>query len=234
MFVSPRLFLFDIDGTILRGGIGVHRDAFAHAYRTVYHRPLSLDGVLAAGRTDTWLLAEPLRRLGVSDEAIWAEMPRAFEVMEQYVEDHLQDVSDRVLPGVREVLARLTKAGSLLGLLTGNLTRIAHAKMRQSGLSEYFATGGFGGESVERADLVPVALAHAVACFGVPLQPGQTVLVGDTPLDVAAGQAHGTLTCGVATGQFSTDALRAAGADLALESLADYDRAVNELLRLGR
>jgi phosphoglycolate phosphatase len=232
IILSPCLFLFDIDGTILRGGTAVHRDAFAHAFRTVYDTPLSLDAVVAAGRTDTWLLIEPLRRSGMTDAAIWDNMPRAFVVMEEYVNQNVTDMRGSVLPGVREVLARLEDKGCLLGLLTGNLSGIAYAKMRQAGLAQYFPTGGFGEESVDRADLVPVALAHAAKTFGMPLSATEVVLVGDTPLDVAAGQAHGAFTCGVATGRFSSDALRATGAHLVLESLADHERAVEELLHI--
>lgn len=231
---APRLFLFDIDGTILRGGTVVHRAAFAHAFQKVYDLALTLDRVKAAGRTDTWLLVEPLRRSGMSDADIWARMPLAFTVMAEYVEEHLADLRGSVLPGVPEVLARLQEMGFLLGLLTGNLSRIACAKMEQAGLAHYFSTGGFGEESMNRPDLVPVALAHAVQTFGLPLNAGQAVLIGDTPLDVEAGQEHGALTCGVATGRFSADVLRVAGARLVLESLADYDRAVEELVRIGR
>ncbi len=195
---------------------------------------MTLDGVVAAGRTDTWLLVEPLRRSGVADSEIWAAMPQAFAVMAEFVDEHIADMRRSVLPGVAEVLARLQAMGSMLGLLTGNLSRIARAKLHRAGLVDYFPTGGFGEESMNRADLVPVALAHAVKTFGVPLNAGQAVLIGDTPLDIEAGQAHGTLTCGVATGRFSVDALRASGAQLVLESLADSERAVDELLRLAR
>jgi phosphoglycolate phosphatase len=231
--LSPRLFLFDIDGTILRGGTAVHRDAFAHAFRAVYGVGLSLDGVVAAGRTDMWLLVEPLRRSGVPDEEIWAQMPRAFAIMEEYVDQHITDLRGSVLPGVPEVLAGLHARGCLLGLLTGNLSSIAHAKMRHAGLAQYFSTGAFGQESLDRADLVPVALAHAAATFGLSVLAGEGVLIGDTPLDVAAGQTHGTRTCAVATGRFSIETLRATGADLVLESLSDHERTIEALLRIG-
>lgn len=231
--LTLRLYLFDIDGTILRGGTAVHRDAFAHVFRTVYHQQLSLDGTLAAGRTDMWLLVEPLRAHGLTDAEIWAGMPRAFAAMEEYVHEHIRDLSGSVLPGVREVLQHLAGAGCTLALLTGNLSGIAHAKMRAAGLGEYFATGGFGEESLERADLVPVALAHTADLFQGRLLPPEVVVIGDTPLDVAAGTAHATLTCGVATGRFTTDDLRACGADLVLDSLADHEMAVRQLLELG-
>src|SRR5437868_3588270 len=109
---EPALFLFDIDGTILHANTAVHRDAFAHAYRTVYDLPLDLDGIGAAGRTDTWLLAEPLRRYGMSDDDIWRRMPEAFAAMQAYVDERLGDLRDRVLPGIPHVLSELDRRGN--------------------------------------------------------------------------------------------------------------------------
>ena len=230
--IEPALFLFDIDGTILRGSTAVHRDAFAHAYREVYGLPLSLDGIRAAGRTDTWLLAEPLRRHGLPDEDIWSRLPSAFECMQLYVEEHLGDLRGNVLPGVPEVLAELDRRGQFLGLLTGNLSRIAAAKMRAAGLARYFDVGGFGEESEIRSALVPVAISKAAQQAGRRIKPGDVVVIGDTPLDIEAGREAGTRTVGVATGPYSVGDLEECGADLALESLDDAHAAVDALMRL--
>lgn len=232
MTEHPALFLFDIDGTILHGGTAVHKDAFADAFRRIYGQDLSLDGVSAAGRTDTWLLAEPLRRAGFDESAIHARMPEAFDLMAGYVDQHLGDLRDRVLPGVPEVLAGLHQRGQLLGLLTGNLSRIAMAKMRHAGLGAYFDTGGFGEESEIRSHLVPVALADAGRIAGYSIPPQRAVVIGDTPLDVEAGKVHGTRTVAVATGTFSLDQLRECGADLVLPSLEDASAAVFALMAL--
>lgn len=230
--IAPALFLFDIDGTLLTGAAGVHRDAFAHAFRTVYGLPLDLDGIATPGRTDAWILAETLRRHGVDDERIVRSMHRAFALMEVYVEQHPRDLRDAVLPGVPRVLRALRERGVALGLLTGNLRRIALAKLRQAGLADYFMVGGFGDASEVRADLVPVALAAAGAELGRVVDPSEVALVGDTPLDVEAGQQAATRTVGVATGRYSVDELRRAGADLVLPSFADADDAIRAMLRL--
>ncbi len=224
----PGLFLFDIDGTLMRGATEVHRASFEHAYRTVYGLSLTLDGIPPAGRTDTWLLAEPLRRLGMPDEQIWARMPDAFVSMQDFTEKHLGDIRDRVLPGVPDVLAGLRRREQILGLITGNLSRIAMAKLRHAGLGEYFQTGGFGEESEVRAFLVPVALASA----GRLVPANHAVVIGDTPLDIEAGKEHGTRTVGVATGTFSADELRAAEPDLVFDSFTDAETSVAALMRL--
>jgi phosphoglycolate phosphatase-like HAD superfamily hydrolase len=221
------LVLFDIDGTLIRAGTEVHRASFAHAYRTVYGVDCSLDGVPAGGRTDTWLLAEPLRRQGWFDEAIGERRAEAFAVMCDYVDEHLSDLRHCVLPGVAECLNALSARDDItLGLLTGNVERIARAKLRACGLDRYFETGGFGEESEVRADLVRVALRKA---DNIPA--AQCLIVGDTPLDVEAGRAHGTITCAVATGIVAFDDLLACGAHLVLQSL---EGAAGELLAVLR
>ncbi len=218
---SPSLFLFDIDGTLLSGAVAVHRDAFRYATEKVYGIALALNGIVTAGRTDSWILVEALRRHGVGDARIEEGMPHAFSVMETYVQENLGDLRHTVLPGVPEILEALQESGHTLGLLTGNLQGIAAAKMHHAGLGGCFVAGGYGAESQVRALLVPAALQSVGLVtgrmFGIP----ETVLIGDTPLDIEAARASGTRVVAVATGRFSMDALRRVDPDLLLSSLAD-------------
>ena len=46
-------------------------------------------------------------------------------------------------------------------------------------------------------------------------------MIGDTPLDITAAAGAGATSVGVATGHFSKDQLREAGADHVLGSLAE-------------
>jgi phosphoglycolate phosphatase len=225
--------LFDIDGTLIGLGTDVHKAAFAHAFLEVYGVEASLDGIRAAGRTDTWLLFEPLRELRMTDREIAARLPEAFAAMCSYMDVHLGDLRDRVLPGVRELLKELDARGAVVGLLTGNLEAIALAKMRKAGLEGCFEFGAFGEESATRSELVPVALRKASLVAGQTVLPGQAVIVGDTPLDVEAARAHGVRSCGVTSGPFGEDELREAGADLVLASLEPGDETADAILRLA-
>src|SRR5947209_17731038 len=98
-------------------------------------------------------------------------MPQAFAAIQDYAEQYLGDLSEFVLPGVPKLLERLHARGELMGLLTGNLSRVAHAKLRHAGLGGYFKVGGFGEESEVRSHLVPVALRHASVLAGAPIAP---------------------------------------------------------------
>ncbi len=76
---------------------------------------------------------------------------------------------------------------------------------------------------VIRRDLVPVALERFRLRAGRALAPGEAVIVGDTPEDIDCARAHGCPVLGVATGPFSAEQLRRAGADEVREDLTDTD-----------
>jgi phosphoglycolate phosphatase-like HAD superfamily hydrolase len=71
---------------------------------------------------------------------------------------------------------------------------------------------------------------HAAARHGRAPAPEETVLVGDTPLDVAAGRAGGVRVVGVATGRYGAEALTEAGADAVLGDLLDTEAVLAAVL----
>jgi phosphoglycolate phosphatase-like HAD superfamily hydrolase len=77
---------------------------------------------------------------------------------------------------------------------------------------------------------VTVARAKAKAKYGVDLDPRATVLIGDTPLDVAAAQAEGARVVAVASGRYDAETLHAVGADVVLPDLRDTAAAVRAVL----
>jgi phosphoglycolate phosphatase len=62
----------------------------------------------------------------------------------------------------------------------------------------------------------------------------QSVVIGDTPHDVACARAIGARVLAVATGNFSEEDLQAAGADVTLPDLSDTDRALHALAAHAR
>jgi phosphoglycolate phosphatase-like HAD superfamily hydrolase len=117
-------------------------------------------------------------------------------------------------------------------LLTGNIRALAEVKLAPLGLTRHLDldAGAYGDAHENRAELVPLAWQAAARAYGHRFGGGSTVLVGDTPFDVAAALAAGARAVGVATGPFTTEDLAAAGADAVLPDLADTDRVLTAIL----
>lgn len=213
--------LFDVDGTLIRSGNRVHRDAFTHALATVYGVECDVRSLNPGGRTDRWLLLEALQRAGVEAATAQAGVEAAFACMNEYYVTNAEDLRPYVLDGVPALLSRLGDNGFLLGLLTGNLETIALTKMARAGIDDFFQFGGYGSESVVRADLIDVAMAKVRELRDGPVDADQVVVIGDTPHDVDAGKHHGMWTIAVATGPYDSHALEAAAADLVAPNLED-------------
>jgi phosphoglycolate phosphatase-like HAD superfamily hydrolase len=64
-----------------------------------------------------------------------------------------------------------------------------------------------------------VTLERAGRSTATPLDASRVLVVGDTPRDIAVAHAAGAVAVGVATGKYSVDQLRAAGADHAPATL---------------
>jgi phosphoglycolate phosphatase-like HAD superfamily hydrolase len=224
-----RLLLFDVDGTLVRGGPA--KGAFHTALVETFGTAGDIEVHDFAGKTDPQIARELLRGHGMGDADIDAGLPRLWERYVHHLGDRLPGHPMSVIPGVAPLLEALSAHGDgALGLLTGNIVRGAELKLRSVGLFDHFRTGSYGSDSEVRDDLAPIALRRARETWNADFDPRDAWVVGDTPADVRCGQAGGTRTLGVATGRYGTDALAAAGADVVLEDLADADRAVALLL----
>ena len=132
----------------------------------------------------------------------------------------------KVFDGVHDTLTALSEMGTVLGLVTGNIEGAARIKMERSHLNRYFAFGGYGTDSRDRAELTQAAIDRAEILHGHDLDPAEIMVVGDTPRDVEAARAVGAISVTVATGEYTQEQLRAAGADHVLPNLlAPFPRA---------
>jgi phosphoglycolate phosphatase len=216
---TPLLLLWDIDGTLLQRASLEHAEAMREALSRV-HGSLSLDGqrVEAAGRTDGAIARDLLIASGHASEAIDA---RADDVIaaccDLYDELCPADLSPRLAPGVPEALTALGGRPDAFrfSLVTGNFERIARLKLARAGIGDWFpeGQGGFGSDAEDRALLPPIARQRA---GGWPRT--RTVVIGDTPRDIACARADRLRVVAVATGPFGVDAL--ADADAVIDSAA--------------
>jgi phosphoglycolate phosphatase len=219
MIASKTLVLFDIDGTLLKGAGTHHRDALLEGVRRVTGHDTTFDGIDTAGTLDRNLIAQLLRHHGPMDhhmEAIVAECQSA------YTTNCTVDLSGFVLPGAREVLTDLKARGVVIGLVTGNLSRIGWRKMELAGLREFFSLGAFSEDGATRTQLVKRAVELARdACLAAP--DCRVSHVGDHRNDIEAAKANGFQAVAVASGVMSCEDLRAFQPDILVESLAQLD-----------
>ncbi len=249
--------LFDIDGTLLRGASLAHAEALCAALHSV-HR-IRVDGLRpssdAAGRTDGEIARIILLDAGVSAQRIddLADDVRA-ECCRLYAELCPPDLSDTVVDGMPELLDWLASeephrnraglAGTApaaspqeslrLSLVTGNFEPVARLKLKRAGLGHRFAMGqgGFGSDAEDRTMLPPIARRRAgtLECApGTSYPRDRTILIGDTPRDIACARADGVRCVAVCTGPYGAAELTAADAvardaDELREAIASFIR----------
>jgi phosphoglycolate phosphatase-like HAD superfamily hydrolase len=225
----PGLVLFDIDGTLLGTGDRAHSAAFVHAFEQVYGRPVTLEGVPLAGMLDANIARVLFELHDLEREAADARLHEMMAAMGARYEETTVgvDARPRLLPGVVEAIVACEARGWPTGVLTGNAEVVGKAKLRAAGLATLLPFGAFGDSARERGHLVEHALHVAEQVTGVRYLPSQTVLVGDTPDDIAAARLGGARVLAVATGRFSVDALAGHDPDAVLANLADTEAVVD-------
>ncbi|MBJ7343302.1 MAG: haloacid dehalogenase-like hydrolase [Solirubrobacteraceae bacterium] len=229
------LLLFDIDGTLLLNGADAHAAAVVAALCEVWEvePPPRAHGVEAAGRTDQAIARDILELAGVPAE----EFDRRRDDFVLATGSHYErlvpdDLSDRLAPHATDVLSKLAVDQRYrCSLVTGNIQPVARLKLGAAGILYPFAEGqgGFGSDSADRNDLPPIARMRAGQLWnGGDAWPAErTVVIGDTPRDIACARADGALVVAVATGPFGADQL--SEADVVLEDLRELDAALQSL-----
>lgn len=218
------LVLWDIDHTLLETG-GIGRDAYATAFGRATGVTLD-ENWRFDGRTESAAALEALAQHGLPNDA--EAVRRLFDAIVA-VHAEMADrfaVHSRALPGTGEAIAALAdleQARIYQSVLTGNLREVAAIKLAavslQHGLD--LDIGAYGSDAVERSELAPYAFARAAEKLGARFDGPSTVIIGDTPRDIAAARAIGAFGIAVATGHHSAAALAAAGADAVLADLSD-------------
>jgi phosphoglycolate phosphatase-like HAD superfamily hydrolase len=136
-----------------------------------------------------------------------------------------------MLEGVLNLLTQLEQNGIILGLVTGNLEKIARAKLEKIGIYHFFKTGGFGSDHINRTNLVKIAIQRAEEQFDFGSHR-RVFHFGDAPQDMKAGREAGVVPIGVTTGVFTAEQLTSAGAEKVIPDLKNADD-ILQMLRSG-
>jgi len=213
-----RIFLFDIDGTLVRCA-GAGQRAMASAFEVVTGH--SLAAFPFDGMTDLAIVRIGLDRAGlVHDASIVATVLAAY--LERLPSMLAATAAYCMIDGVLEALAIASaeKRGAV-GLGTGNIEHGARCKLEPLGLMRHFAFGGYGCDAERRADLLAAGAKRGAETLGLAADACEVIVIGDTPHDVTAAHAIGARCLAVGTGRYTVPELAEAGADLAVDDLRD-------------
>ena len=171
-------------------------------------------GSFAGVAAETGVAIDPAgvdRRLGIKleDELAHWMPPESIEPAMAIYRTHYRRLAGPLtllLPGALESLDAVRAAGAQVIVVTAKFESTARLSLDALGLA---ADAVFGG-------------VHGPEKAAVLTSVGAAVYVGDTPADMAAAVTAGARAVGVATGSFTGDELRAAGAADILTSLREF------------
>lgn len=222
---SPKIPLFDIDWTLLKGGVNnkLHHDAFNFTLHNIYNKSDAFfSDVNAEGSIDTRILIEVLKLHGIPEEETKIKIPIATKTMADYFLEHANEGAFEPMTGVVDLLSELKKRNVPLGLLTGNVKEIGWEKLRRAGIADYFSFGAFGSMAFKRVDLIPIAAEEASKVLDREVSVDELVIIGDSPLDIACARDGGIPVIAVGAGHFKSHEL--SHADLTVDSLLEKDK----------
>ena len=215
--------LFDLDGTLVDTIAFILESMHAAFAEHAGRRPTDAEWTAGIGT--------PLRtqlRDFVGDEA---EVERLALRYRAHQREHLPRLT-RIFPGVAETLAALRGRGHPMAIVTSKAEEIARLTLEHARLLHLMDTV-VGVESAQRHKPDPEPVRVALHRLGA--DPRRALFLGDSPHDVAAGNAAGVDTVAVAWGPFSRETLLASGPTFWLESIAELPALVDRVeRRLGR
>lgn len=137
--------------------------------------------------------------------------------------DLLARMGQRATGAHAAVRAIAADPSAIQTVVTGNLKPLAIAKLEALDMAAELdlAVGGYRWDSLDRGQLVEAARNRASDKYATQFARTNTIVIGDTPKDVAAAHTGGASVIAVATGKSSEHELAQAGAEHVLPDLAD-------------
>jgi phosphoglycolate phosphatase-like HAD superfamily hydrolase len=217
-----RLYLFDVDGTLLTAR-GAGRAALGRALLRTYGTTGPIQDYDFRGKTDQRIVWDLMRGAGLSGARIAAGVDASFEAYVAELEALIGDGARvSIMPGVRELVRTLAaRDDAVVGLLTGNIEPGARVKLRPTGLLDHFCVGAFGSDDMDRRRLPAIACERAHRLTGRRFAFEEVTIIGDTPLDVDCARACGAVAVAVATGFHPVEELKACAPDLVFLDFSD-------------
>jgi phosphoglycolate phosphatase len=201
--------IFDLDGTLIDS-----QDDLAASVNATRHF-MGMDSLPAAVVASYVGHGAPvLMRRTLGPEASEQDVARALDYFIRYYSAHCLDQTV-LYPGTREMLDELHAAGRRLAILTNKPVRISQRIVEGLGLNGHFFEV-YGGNSFEQKKPHPIGIERLLETTGLP--HAETLMVGDSGVDVETARNARVSACGVTFG-LSPDTVRAAAPDYLIDAM---------------
>ena len=219
------ILLFDIDGTLLSVERNFMHSLLAEILESLSLNPAILSDTPFAGRTDQSIFRSLLGDSHDNDR-LYNELKMRYLAG---MHERLEPAHISVFDHVRQCLNYFNDKEYPMGLLTGNFKEVAAHKLGIAGFPDYFSFGAFGCDHTDRNLLGNAARESYRQQHEQDAEPGDFIIIGDTPLDVKCARHFGCRSIVVTTGHYSREELAALKPDLILESLEEPESWFGEL-----
>ena len=228
----PRLLVFDLDGTLIDSRIDLVNSVNATLQQ--FGRQALPDHVIASyiGDGASTLVRRALEHNHgngpPSDSTEQSTLNEALLWFLAYYRLHKLDFT-HVYPGVLEALTTIRKRNLLLPMAVLTNKPVGPSRAICAGLGlETFFFANYGGDSFATKKPDPGGLLRLIAEaseMGQAVTPAETVLIGDSHVDVETARAAGARSLGCTFG-LSPDTLAAARADATVDHASEWPAAL--------
>ncbi|BCJ87126.1 HAD hydrolase-like protein [Effusibacillus dendaii] len=214
-----RLFLWDIDGTILLAK-GSGKRAMNRSFWELFHIPDAFDNIQMTGGLDMNFVQAAFANHQIPLDQI----APFFEAYYGNLQQELNNMTVTLMPGVIELLDKIEQTDFCFNsIATGNMERSARMKLEVFNLNRYFPVGGFCRSAGERYEVLLDGIRNAENYYQTNFTTGQVTVIGDTVEDIRAARKINASVIAVATGPTSYEQLASEKPDLLLLNLQDYN-----------
>ena len=156
--------------------------------------------------------------------------PEVLPVWIQTYREVFDELKTRIVPplfpGVKETLAALCGQGYRCTVASSRGSESLNDFLREMGVAPFIGYV-LGADNVTKAKPDPEPVLKTLRDLSVPA--GETLVVGDMPVDIQMGTGAGAFTAGVSYGNASRETLLAAGAHFVIDHFADLPAVIREL-----
>ena len=220
------LFLFDIDGTLLKAG-KAPRNAFIKTIKDIFDIDVENKNISFVGKTDLSILIENTKP-HITEKEVLTKKDEFFETFYYNFKKIYSKVDDKfLLPYVKETLYFLINKREIIGLLTGNSKKTAYEKLLPFGIKDYFKIGAFGDEEIRRENLISLAHKRAEIFFNRTIKREEIIIVGDSIPDIYTAKVYNVKAIIVLTGWTDRKTIEENSPDYIIENFFHFKKLYN-------